>query len=72
MLTSPLIPNINKFFYIWPGGEKKADTIQNMIGDSIAAILGWVTFFYIDIIAKDNLLYKQYLKPNMNKYFRKY
>lgn len=63
---------INKFFYIWPGGEKKADSIENMIGDTIACILGWLTFYYFDSVGKNNHTYITYLKPNLDKYLKKY
>lgn len=63
---------INKFFYIWPGGKKKADTVQNMIGDTIGAILGWVTVYYIDQLGNKNEWYKKYIRSLIDKFIKKY
>lgn len=39
---------INKYFKFWPGGKPKADTIQNIIGDHIGHILGWLSAYLLD------------------------
>ena len=39
---------INKFFVFWPGGKPKADSVGNIIGDTIGAILGWFSAYYLD------------------------
>ena len=39
---------INKYITFWPGGKPKADSITNIIGDNIAAYLGWYSAYLID------------------------
>ena len=37
----------NQYFYVWPNGERKAESITNIIGDIISAIFGWFLADYI-------------------------
>lgn len=39
---------INKYFIFWPGGKSKSDSIENIIGDNLSAILGWFSAYYLD------------------------
>ena len=39
---------INKYVVFWPGGKPKSDTIINSTGDTLAAILGWLSAYYLD------------------------
>jgi hypothetical protein len=34
---------INTYFKFWPGGKPKADTLINNLGDTLFAILGWLS-----------------------------
>lgn len=43
---------IDNYFWFWPGGKIKADSIINNIGDQIAAVLGWKIAEYLDNIYK--------------------
>ncbi len=33
---------------LWPGGKQSSDTLVNMVGDQIYAILGWGLAYMID------------------------
>tara|TARA_B100000686_G_C16759324_1_gene957624 strand:+ start:1280 stop:1582 length:303 start_codon:yes stop_codon:yes gene_type:complete len=39
---------INKYIVFWPGGKYKSDTIINMTGDTLGAILGWLSAYFLD------------------------
>lgn len=39
---------INKYVTWWPGGKPRPDAIINSVGDTIGAIIGWVSAYYID------------------------
>jgi hypothetical protein len=41
---------INKYILFWPGGKPKSDSIINAFGDTIGAILGWISAYYLDNI----------------------
>lgn len=41
---------INNYIVFWPGGKPKPDAIINNIGDTIGAILGWLSAYYLDKI----------------------
>ena len=41
---------INKYMVFWPGGKPTPDTITNIIGDNLGAILGWLSAYYLDIL----------------------
>jgi membrane glycosyltransferase len=47
---------INNFTF-WPGGKPKADSLQNIIGDTISAILGWYVAKLLDDYGKKNKWY---------------
>ena len=38
---------IDNYITFWPGGKGSPDTIINRVGDTIGAIIGWVTAYYI-------------------------
>lgn len=38
---------INNYITFWPGGKPKPDSFINRIGDSIGAILGWISAYYL-------------------------
>jgi hypothetical protein len=39
---------ITKYITFWPGGKQTIDSIPNMIGDTISAIIGWLIAYYLD------------------------
>ena len=39
---------INQYIVFWPGGKQKSDTIINNIGDTVGAVLGWLSAYYLD------------------------
>ncbi len=48
---------INNYFMFngvigWPGGKPEPDSVQNMIGDSIAFAVGWIISFILDFYGK--------------------
>tara|TARA_B100000073_G_scaffold133129_3_gene109104 strand:- start:606 stop:911 length:306 start_codon:yes stop_codon:yes gene_type:complete len=52
---------INKYVSFWPGGKTKQDSIANMIGDTITAIIGWYLAYYIDFIGVKRGWYEGHL-----------
>lgn len=53
---------INKYITFWPGGKPYADPFINNIGDTITAILGWISAYYLDKIGHQNGWYKAHIK----------
>lgn len=49
---------INKFTY-WPGGKPYSDSLKNIIGDSLGAIIGWISAYYLDYYGGKYNWYKQ-------------
>jgi hypothetical protein len=39
---------INHYITFWPGGKPAPDSIINRIGDTIGALLGWVSAYYVN------------------------
>ena len=39
---------INKYLFIWPGGKPAPDLFINIVGDTIGAIIGWTSAYYLD------------------------
>jgi hypothetical protein len=39
---------INTYMGFWPGGKPKADTIKNCFGDTLGAVFGWLSAYYVD------------------------
>jgi len=49
---------INTYLLFWPGGKPQPDSLLNSTGDTIAALIGWVSAYYVDnIIKKHQPLY---------------
>jgi hypothetical protein len=48
---------INNYITIWPGGKPEADTIINIIGDTVFALLGWILAKYVNDKATEKQLY---------------
>lgn len=37
-------------YFPWPGGKKRPDSLVNITGDIICAMLGWLAAYYLDKI----------------------
>ena len=53
---------INKYIKLWPGGKPKADSIINIVGDSLGAIIGWLSAYYLDKLGNKYKWYNLYIK----------
>ncbi len=60
--TVPGMKFINTHFYFWPGGKPKADSHINMLGDTIGAILGWLSAYYLDEMGKRFGWYEKHIR----------
>ena len=38
---------INRYLIFWPGGKEKPDSFINNIGDTIFALVGWISAYII-------------------------
>ena len=45
---------INHYLWFWPGGKDSSDTLENIVGDNVGALLGWVSAYIIDCFATQN------------------
>ena len=59
--TSTGMNVINTYIPFWPGGKPNSDAVINSIGDTIGAILGWITAYYLDQIGNRYGWYKLHL-----------
>ena len=41
---------INKYITVWPGGKPYKDSVINNVGDTIGALVGWISAFYLERI----------------------
>jgi hypothetical protein len=53
---------INKYIVVWPGGKPNPDTIINSIGDTLGAILGWLSAYYLDKLGNNFGWYTLHIK----------
>lgn len=51
---------INKCLPFWPGGKTQADSLTNSIGDTIGAVLGWLSASYLDSLVGKGKIYANY------------
>jgi hypothetical protein len=52
--TRPSVKFIDNYLsFIWPGGKSKPDTWANIIGDNVAAAIGWGSAFLLDRYGKN-------------------
>lgn len=59
---------INNYFKFWPGGKPSKDTLTNIIGDNIGAILGWLAAYYIDSVGSKLGYYDSHIS-NKNMFY---
>ena len=52
---------INKYLFFWPGGKPKADSNINILGDTIGALIGWGSAYYLDKIGAKYKWYSPHL-----------
>ena len=52
---------IDKYLFFWPGGKHRADKNINIIGDTIGAIIGWSSAYYLDKIGAKYKWYSEHL-----------
>lgn len=64
-----IIENTNSGMYIinnnlsfWPGGKPQRDTNVNIIGDTIGAIIGWMSAYYLDKLGSKYGWYELHIK----------
>ena len=55
------VRTINQLISFWPGGKPYADGWMNQIGDTIGALLGWLSSYYLDQIGAENKWYEKHL-----------
>ena len=53
---------INKYMVFWPGGKPEADAIINIVGDTIGAMIGWISAYYLDKLGHKNGWYTLHIK----------
>ena len=53
---------INKYMLFWPGGKSEADSIQNIIGDTIGVIIGWLSAYWLDNLSNKYGWYPLHIK----------
>lgn len=53
---------INTYIRFWPGGKPYADTYINTVGDTIGAMVGWISALFLDRIGDRYEWYTQHLK----------
>lgn len=61
------IKTINTLFTIWPGGKPGPDAFINIVGDSIGALLGWLTAFWIDTYGHQHGWYQIHINKMITK-----
>ena len=49
---------INKTLTFWPGGKPRQDALINILGDNVAAILGWILASKVDTAGKQKNWYE--------------
>lgn len=53
---------INQYIVFWPGGKQKSDNIINNIGDTVGAVLGWLSAYYLDKLGNNYKWYNLHIK----------
>ena len=53
---------INNYLTFWPGGKPHPDSVINCVGDTLGAILGWLSAMYLDKLGAKYGWYQVHLK----------
>ncbi len=53
---------INNKMFFWPGGKPQADSLTNILGDTIGTILGWLSAYLLDQIGNKYGWYNLHIK----------
>jgi hypothetical protein len=53
---------INQYIVFWPGGKPKSDTIINRVGDTLGAVLGWLSAYYLNKLGNNYKWYDLHIK----------
>jgi len=53
---------INQYMVFWPGGKPKADSVLNVMGDTLGAIVGWLSAYYLDKLGSKYDWYSLHIK----------
>ena len=56
---------INTYLKFWPGKKPNPDTIINILGDTLGAILGWLSARSLDKLGEKKGWYEVHLKNNI-------
>lgn len=56
------IKMINELFTFWPGGKPGPDSFINTTGDTVGALLGWLTAYWLDKYGIKHGWYQVHLK----------
>jgi len=52
---------INKYIFFWPGNKPYKDSVNNIIGDTLGTIVGWVSAYLLDRFGAKMGWYKKHL-----------
>jgi len=52
---------INNKMLFWPGGKPHKDSYENIAGDTLSAILGWLSAYLIDNLGNHFRLYEKHI-----------
>ena len=50
---------INKYISFWPGGKPTADSFINIIGDTVSAMIGWLSAYLIVKLTSKHSIYQK-------------
>lgn len=53
---------INKYIVFWPGGKPKSDSIMNILGDTLGAVFGWLSAYFLDKLGNKYNWYELHIK----------
>ena len=53
---------INNKMFFWPGGKPRADSLTNIVGDTIGTVIGWLSAYLLDQIGNKYGWYNLHIK----------